>query len=127
MATVTDALIALGVEEWVLRGRPTKAEEFDEMFRKVVGVNDDGTAIESDNPSDWGVTWDEVNTKMQDLTAAEPLKFLREERNRKLAETDWWASSDLTMTDAQKSYRQALRDITKDYDSLDDVKWPTKP
>ena len=127
MATVTDALIALGVEEWVLRGRPTNAEEFNEMFSKVVGVNDDGTAIESDNSSDWGVSWDEVNTKMQDLTAAEPLKFLREERNRKLAETDWWASSDLTMTDAQKSYRQALRDITKDYDSLDDVKWPTKP
>ncbi len=127
MATVTDALIALGVEEWVLRGRPTNAEEFNQMFRKVVGVNDDGTAIESDNSSDWDVTWDEVNTKMQDLTAAEPLKNLREERNRKLAETDWWASSDLTMTDAQKSYRQALRDITKDYDSLDDVKWPTKP
>ena len=45
----------------------------------------------------------------------------------KLAETDWWASSDLTMTDAQKKYRQDLRDITKIYDSLEKVKWPTKP
>ena len=55
------------------------------------------------------------------------MKELRAERDKLIAATDWWASSDLTMTDAQKSYRQALRDITKDYDSLDDVKWPTKP
>ena len=31
------------------------------------------------------------------------------------------------MTDEQKKYRQDLRDITKTYSSLDDVKWPTKP
>ena len=127
MATVSDALSALGVTEWVLRGEPTSAEEFGSMFRKVTGADDNGSAIESDNASDWGVTWDEVNKKLQDLTAAEPMKELRAERDKLIAATDWWASSDLTMTDAQKSYRQSLRDITKDYDSLDDVKWPTKP
>lgn len=37
----------------------------------------------------------------------------RAERNRRLAETDWMANSDVTMTDAWKTYRQALRDITK--------------
>tara|TARA_B100000035_G_scaffold102844_1_gene87269 strand:+ start:3320 stop:3610 length:291 start_codon:yes stop_codon:yes gene_type:complete len=56
-----------------------------------------------------------------------PLNYLREERNLLLAKTDWWASADLTMTDAQKKYRQDLRDITKTYKSLDDVKWPTEP
>ena len=127
MANVGNALNALGVTEWVLRGEPTNADEFGVMFRKVTGSTDDGTAIESDNAKDWGVTWDEVNKKLQDLTAAEPLKFLREERNKRLAETDWWASSDLTMTSAQTTYRQALRDITEDYSSLDDVVWPTKP
>ena len=127
MATVSDALSALGVTEWVLRGEPTSADEFGSMFRKVTGTTEDGSAIESDNSSDWGVTWDEVSEKLQDLTAAEPMKNLRAERDRLIAVTDWWASSDLTMTDAQKSYRQALRDITKDYTSLDDVKWPTKP
>jgi len=55
------------------------------------------------------------------------LEALREKRNTLLAETDWWASSDLTMTDAQTAYRQALRDITNTYTSLDDVVWPTKP
>ena len=52
---------------------------------------------------------------------------LRQIRNQMLVETDWWASSDLTMTDAQTSYRQALRDITNTYSSLDDVVWPEKP
>jgi hypothetical protein len=127
MATVTDALHALGVNEWVLRGEPTNADEFGSMFRKVTGATDDGTAIESDNAKDWGVTWAQVETKQSELTAAEPLKALRAERDKLIAATDWWASSDLTMTKAQKDYRQALRDITKDYNSLDDVKWPTKP
>ncbi len=52
---------------------------------------------------------------------------LRAERNRRIASTDWWASSDLTMTEAQTAYRQALRDITNTYTSLDDVVWPTMP
>jgi len=127
MATVSDALSALGVTEWVLRGDPKNAEEFGEMFRKVTGADENGSAIESDNSADWGVTWDEVNEKLQDLTAAEPMKELRAERDKLIAATDWWASSDLTMTDAQTAYRQSLRDITEDYDSLDDVVWPTKP
>ena len=127
MATVSDALSALGVNEWVLRGEPTSADEFGSMFRKITGSADDGTAIESDNSSDWGVTWTQVETKQSELTAAEPLKALRAERDRLIAATDWWASSDLTMTSAQTAYRQALRDITDDATSLDDVTWPTAP
>lgn len=57
----------------------------------------------------------------------EKLVDLRTERNRLLAETDWWANSDLTMTAEQTAYRQALRDITDSYTSLDTVVWPTKP
>lgn len=55
------------------------------------------------------------------------LEDLRAERNRRIAETDWWANSDLTMTSEQTAYRQALRDITDAYSSLDTVVWPTKP
>lgn len=55
------------------------------------------------------------------------MESLRKERDQMLAETDWWASSDLTMTDAQTAYRQTLRDITNTYSSLADVVWPTKP
>ena len=59
--------------------------------------------------------------------AAGELKFLREKRNEKLAETDWWAVADRTMTQAEKDYRQALRDITDNYSDYASVVWPTKP
>jgi len=111
----------------VLRGEPTTEAEFNQMFRKVTGADANGSAIESANPSDWGVTWAQVSAKQTELTAAEPLKALREERDRLIAATDWWALSDLTMTAEQTAYRQALRDITETYSSLDDVVWPTKP
>ena len=129
MADVTQALHELGITEWVLTGDPTSELECASMCRKSIGVTDDNSSILSDNSADWpeGLTWDAVETKLKELNDAEPLKFLREERNRKLAETDWWASSDLTMTEEQTAYRQALRDITEDYSSLDDVEWPDKP
>jgi len=127
MTDIANALSELGITEWVLRGEPTTEAEFAEMFRKVTGADANGTAIESANPADWGVTWAEVSAKRDELIVAAPLKALREERNRRIAETDWWASSDLTMTAEQTAYRQALRDITNTYSSLDDVVWPTKP
>ena len=45
MATVSDALSALCVTEWVLRGEPENADEFGAMFRKVTGADDNGSAI----------------------------------------------------------------------------------
>lgn len=69
------------------------------------------------------LTEDELNAHV----AADRLNNLRIERNRLLAETDWWVLPDRTPTDAQLAYRQALRDITNTYTSLDDVVWPEKP
>ena len=70
-------------------------------------------------------TSDEVKKEIVDNN----LTILRLQRNFLLKETDWWASSDLTMTDAQQKYRQDLRDITKTFKSIDDkdFKFPTKP
>ena len=128
MATVADAITALiPDEQWVLRGEPTTEAEFLKMFRAIKGADENGTAIESANPDNWGVSWTTVSAKKAELDAAEPMKLLREERNRLIAETDWWASSDLIMLHTQLEYRQALRDITKSYSSLDDVVWPVKP
>jgi hypothetical protein len=125
--SISQALTELGITEWVLRGEPTTEAEFNEMFRKVTGADANGSAIESSNVADWGTTWSAVNAKAEELRAAEPLKLLRAERDRLIAATDWWASSDLTMTAAQTTYRQALRDITETYSSLADVVWPSKP
>ena len=70
-------------------------------------------------------TSDEVKKEIVDNN----LTILRLQRNFLLKETDWWASSDLTMTDAQKKYRQDLRDITKTFKSMEDkdFKFPEKP
>ena len=61
------------------------------------------------------------------VSAEEKMALLRHARSILLSDTDWWASSDLTMTAAQAAYRQALRDITDTYTSLDDVVWPEVP
>ena len=133
------ALFQLNVKEFVLRGEPTTEAEFNAMFRKVTGSDSNGSAIESSNPSDFGVTWKQVSDKKKALEDAEPMRLLRRERNKLLAETDWWASSDLTITDAQKKYRQDLRDITKTASpkiiedgpstrlDMSSVTFPTKP
>ena len=124
---IHDALAELSITNYSCHGNPTNETEFNQMFRKVTGTDSNNNAIESADPSDFGVTWSQLSTKLTELTNAEGIKLLREERDRKLSVTDWWASSDLTMTTAQTNYRQALRDITNTYTSLDTVVWPTKP
>ena len=56
-------------------------------------------------------TESEIDAEVTRLTNAEPMRLLRVERDRLLATTDWRASSDLTLADAWKTYRQALRDL----------------
>jgi hypothetical protein len=59
----------------------------------------------------------------------EVAKRNRNHRDILIAATDWWASSDLTMSSAQNSYRQALRDITahSNWPHVEETDWPTKP
>ena len=52
---------------------------------------------------------------------------LRADRNAKLAESDWRASSDLTMSDDWKTYRQALRDLPANTADAANPTWPVKP
>tara|TARA_R100000329_G_scaffold147090_1_gene134353 strand:- start:1818 stop:2216 length:399 start_codon:yes stop_codon:yes gene_type:complete len=127
--TIADAVSALGVTEYVINGEPTTEEEFNEMFRKVTGVDSNGVGILSDKPSEFGVTWAQASAKKTELINAEPMRLVRRERDRRLAETDWMGNSDVTMSSAWTTYRQALRDVPaqEGVTSLDDVTWPTKP
>ena len=67
-----------------------------------------------------GLTWldsgsapteSEIDAEVTRLNNLEPMKLLRQERNKRLAACDWRASSDLTLSDAWKTYRQSLRDL----------------
>ena len=134
MTDVANALNALGITEWVLRGEPTNEAEFNSMFTKVTGTDSNGSAIESSDPNDFGTTWSAVSAKKTELINVEPMRLLRQERDLRLAATDWWASSDLTMSSDRTTYRQALRDLPANQSptidgegALQNVTWPTKP
>ena len=137
MTTIAQALTSLGITEWVYRGNePTSEAEFNESFRKVIGSDKNGSAIESADPKDWGVTYAQVAGERTLLQSREPMRLLRVERDRLLAETDWTALGDVTMSSAMKTYRQALRDLPANSDpklgsngrlDMSSVKFPTKP
>ena len=78
----------------------------------------------------------EINAEITRLTNLEPMRLLRVERDARLHACDWKASSDVSLTDAWKTYRQALRDLpassTPKVDAngdldLTSVTWPTEP
>ena len=81
-------------------------------------------------------TESEIDAEVTRLNNAEPMRQLRIERDARLTACDWRASSDLTISDAWKTYRQALRDLPasaspsldSNYDlDLTSVTWPTQP
>jgi len=72
---------------------------------------------------------DALESDADKLETEYKLNAVRSARNQKLSECDWTQSRDVTLSndDDWKKYRQELRDITKTYKSLEDVKWPTAP
>ena len=92
-------------------------------FKMVDGVSIQLTAAEETERDNEEAAW----AAGEDDRA---LARLREDRNRLLAETDWYGVSDLTMSADMTTYRQDLRDLpagktTKAH--VDAITWPTKP
>ena len=115
--TIVDALHSLKPgAQWVLRGNDYTGLEW----------------LDSEQQP----TKQEIFDKIAELNAAEPMRLLRIERDNRIAKTDWRASSDLTLADAWKIYRQALRDLplsaspklNSDYElDLTSISWPIEP
>jgi len=70
---------------------------------------------------------DTFTSKYNELNANHGFIALRDERNRLLAESDYLALSDVTMSDEMKTYRQALRDLPANTSDPANPTWPTKP
>ena len=68
-----------------------------------------------------------VENKLAELNTAGHFANLRDERDKRLSETDWMANSDVTMSDAWRTYRQALRDLPANTSDPANPVWPTKP
>ena len=74
--------------------------------------------------------FDNANTAWTNAAPARRMVDLRKQRDKLLAETDYMALGDVTLSDAWKTYRQALRDITDTTpsdDALSNITFPTKP
>lgn len=69
----------------------------------------------------------ELLAKSAEIPNILALKYLRTRRNQLLAETDFYANSDVTMSDAMRTYRQALRDLPANTTDPSNPSWPTKP
>ena len=120
--TIIDALIALRPKaEWSLDG-------------------DDYSGLTWLDKTQTKPTEEEINAKITELSNSEPMKLLREERNKRIAETDWTQLKDIDLDIIRernwKNYRQALRDLpSKSTPKLNidgeldmtSVTWPDKP
>jgi len=68
-----------------------------------------------------------VDAAAIEVAAEQALSSLRRQRNQLLAETDYLALADATLTDEMRAYRQALRDLPENTTDPADPVWPTKP
>ena len=65
-----------------------------------------------------------------DAAPARAFSGMRRERDRKLQETDFYALSDVSMSNDMTAYRKALRDLPAQYNNstvVGDITWPSKP
>ena len=93
------------------------------MAHKIKDFNLDVTYVERDATTDEKkFLQDKIDNKFNDI-----MESFRQTRNTKLAKTDWTASSDLTMSDEMKTYRQQLRDATEGLDTVEKIEAYTFP
>lgn len=81
--------------------------------------------VDPNTPVFWTVVSGMTEAEAQQIVTDHKWAEVRRIRNIKIAETDWWANSDLIMTEEQTVYRQRLRDITDEFSSVESVEWPT--
>ena len=92
------------------------------------------------NPNN--ITKEQIQTKYDELVSLEPMRVLREERTKKLQETDWTQYRDVSLSNDSdwQTYRQSLRDLPQDFSPIIDIitedgypivkeqtDWPEKP
>lgn len=94
-------------------------------IRDLIYVSDSEDNLVITHPENVDISL--IEAEIPNVKANMDLDELRQERDKLIIQTDWWVLPDRTPTDEQLAYRQALRDITNTYTSLDDVVWPDTP
>tara|TARA_R100001509_G_scaffold143485_1_gene99264 strand:+ start:163 stop:654 length:492 start_codon:yes stop_codon:yes gene_type:complete len=125
----------LGIDVVFETPQPTSSEAYKHYVRNGVEQNSKNQWVQAWVEQDMFAdtedkTKAEQETEYQAGLDAEAAAAVRSRRDGLLAETDFYALSDVTMTDAMTTYRQALRDITAHSNfphNLTDDDWPEKP
>lgn len=129
----------LGIDPVLASPKPAPSADYKTVVRNGVTQDANNNWVQAwverdmfaDTTDEDGVTTTkaEHEAAYQAKLDAEAAKNVRSQRDTLLAETDFYALSDVTMSAAMTTYRQALRDITShaDFPYLDDDDWPTKP
>ena len=97
----------------------------------TVTFNESGHIVSDLEGTHYHLKWDGSKILKDDVALTtyqnvEKWKSIRNDRNRRLAETDYLALKDNTLSTAMKEYRQSLRDVPAQSDP-DNITWPTKP
>ena len=90
------------------------------MTKKTVFNGLTGETTRVDLTAEEQTAYDNAVADFNSKSAERKLAEIKKERNQKLQETDFYALSDVTMSDAMSTYRQALRDIPQDYTTEDE-------
>jgi hypothetical protein len=101
-----------------------------ELYSNVASVTIIGeNGYEARDANNEIVTVDSATVEARAVELETEFKWetMRRKRNQLLAETDFYALSDVTMTTEMSNYRQALRDLPSSTSNPDDVVFPTKP
>ena len=108
---------------------PAVASDVPSYTERTQTVTQDATPTQVNGV--WTYGWTVSDKSAEEIQSYDDVQAanVRTQRDEKLTETDFYALSDVTMSAAMTTYRQALRDITAhaDFPYLDDDDWPTKP
>ena len=128
------------MKDWIAvvssaNNKVTKYQDFDTEDEAKAHIATHGGFVD-ESPSDLAEYWT-VDAKKKTLTAdnsslasdvlADKWASIRSKRDKLLAESDYMGNSDVTMSSAWKTYRQALRDLPASESDPDDITWPTEP
>ena len=122
---------SIGIDPVLISPKPAASAPYKRVVRNGA-VEDGGNWVQAWVEQDMFAT-DDDSTKAEkeaayqadlDTTAA---RRARTDRDKLLAETDWLALSDTTMSSEWTTYRQALRDVTGQAGFPNTITWPTKP
>ena len=133
----TNVFEALGIDPVLAAPAPTPSGEFKIVSRNGAVQDSNGNWVQAWVEREMFTEYTDEEGNVQTVQAQKDAKVAadnaalasreRATRDTLLKETDHFALSDVTMTDAMRTYRQALRDVPQQSEFPNTITWPTKP